>query len=481
MIQVQATSGNNYDFFFFNADGQVWNGVSAWVTWVDGNYQNYRMAAGETSPPGTFRILSWPNGATRWQFRLRDATLSGSTLIASGELVEPVPYRLLERPTRIAGQDSSQTVGGSLTGGDPSDVGRTFIQLRPNSMVARQRANVTRVVMKAFPSLVAPGRIKFLVFRDGVRVDETDMFTVPHTNTGGQQIVFDLPRPLRFEKGDHFGIFHATTNAGDTTLATRATTGGNIRWASGDLLTQAELTSNQTGFAFSIEFFATGADVVYTGDSIMEGVNGSSIYRGHFQEDLAYGGEQSSEIPWWVNRFARESRTYQNLALGSQNLNWVRTVGVPQGLLCKPKAMVIHCGINDINGSRTLSAYENDLDAIRLLVPRKTHLIIDEILPQTSGVSNAETIRTWNAFLREWCPANNATLVRCYQVFQDPENPDDLLPAYDQDGIHLTTEGVMMLGRMIANAIDGQSELTAIENSTVIAREKSVINVQALL
>lgn len=481
MIQVQATSASNYDFFFFNAAGQVWNGVSAWVTWVDANYQNYRMAATEISPPGTFRILDYPNTAVRWQFRLRDATLSGSTLIADGELDPPIDYASIDRPTRIAGEDSFVFPSAFLTGGSVADLGRTFIQNRLNTTIARQKSSVSRIKFYT-SSAVYPGRIKFLVFRGGVKVQESDMFTIPHTTTTTSQLTFDLPEPLNFEKGDKFGVYHYANNVIDATLGVKATTGGNIKFSNGDLTTEAALATNVDGFTFLMEFIGTGADVCYTGDSIMEGANGDSQFYGHFQEALAYGGEESSQIGYWVDRFSRNASAWENLGRGNQTFAWVLSTGIPQCLLASPKAIVIHCGVNDVNTGRTWSSIESDLDGIRALVPRTTHLIIDEILPWTAGTSgNATTIRTFNANLATWCLDNHATLVRCHDLFRDPANPDGLLPAYDQDGVHLTTQGVMLLARLIANAIDGQSELTAIENSTVLAREKSVINVQALL
>lgn len=481
MLSAQGQAGQLYDFFFFDADGKVWDGVSAFVAWNNANFVSYRMTATESSPPGSFIRLDVPADAVRWQFRLRDASLSGSTLVSSGDLEPIVDYEKVDRPNRVAGNSSSDATSAFLTGGNVAGTGRTFLQARPNTHVCRQKTSVSRIRMKTQGG-VSPGTIRFLVFRDGVKVDETETFTVPHTTTANSQLTFDLREPLEMERGDKIGVYHYTASTGDSTLGVKAIAGGLIKYADGDISTESGLTTSLSTYTLLIEYIGSGPDVCFVGDSIMEGFNGADKYNGHFQDVVDYGGELSSDISWWVSRFSRTVESWQNLGKGSQTFAWMLSTGVPECLLAQPKTIVLHCGVNDVFQGRTWASIESDINGIRAIVPLTTHLIIDEILPWSNGSSaNAITVRTWNANLATWCLENNATLVRCHDIFKDPDSPDDLLPAYDQDGVHLTTQGVMLLARLIANAIDGQSELTAIENSSVIAREKSVINVQALL
>lgn len=68
-------SGISYDFFFYNADNEVWNGT-AFVTWSDVDFASYRVAATETGTSGEFPVPTPPTGATRYVMRERGATLA---------------------------------------------------------------------------------------------------------------------------------------------------------------------------------------------------------------------------------------------------------------------------------------------------------------------------------------------------------------------------------------------------------------------
>lgn len=79
------TSGTSHDFFVFNAAGSVWNG-SAFVTWADGDYQDYRVAATETGTSGRF-TASDVSGAYYYDMRERAATLALSYVAWNSEAV----------------------------------------------------------------------------------------------------------------------------------------------------------------------------------------------------------------------------------------------------------------------------------------------------------------------------------------------------------------------------------------------------------
>lgn len=67
-------SATDYDFYAFNASGQVWNG-SAFVTWSDGSYLSYRIAATQQGASGEFRATA-PAGTVRYVMRQSGATLA---------------------------------------------------------------------------------------------------------------------------------------------------------------------------------------------------------------------------------------------------------------------------------------------------------------------------------------------------------------------------------------------------------------------
>ena len=68
-------SGISYDFFFYNAANEVWNGT-VFVAWADVDFASYRVAATETGTSGEFPVPTPPTGATRYVMRERGATLA---------------------------------------------------------------------------------------------------------------------------------------------------------------------------------------------------------------------------------------------------------------------------------------------------------------------------------------------------------------------------------------------------------------------
>ena len=154
---------------------------------------------------------------------------------------------------------------------------------------------------------------------------------------------------------------------------------------------------------------------------------------------------------------AGNSFEYQNMSLGSQTFAWVLSTGAPAAIAVQPRAILIHCGVNDIATARSWANVEADLDGIAALITTED-LWIDEILPWTNGSDGqAATVRTWNDNLATWCAANGAHLIACHdamgQVRSGTGELDDLKTAYDQDGVHLSTAGVDALAQIIKTAL----------------------------
>lgn len=81
-------SGQDYDFFLYDAEGRVWNGTT-YVTWDAAEYQDYRVAAGESGGPGRY-VATVPTGAEALvatvEIRYRAGTLDGSYVVWTGEV-----------------------------------------------------------------------------------------------------------------------------------------------------------------------------------------------------------------------------------------------------------------------------------------------------------------------------------------------------------------------------------------------------------
>jgi lysophospholipase L1-like esterase len=474
MITTRGTSGSSHDFFFFDASNNVWNGTTAFVAWVDANYTTYRRAATELGATGNFYITNYPNGATRWELRLRAGTLAASTVVAIGSLDAPIDYATVVRPTRIAGRDSFLFPSAYLSGGT---AGRTLVQTGINLTIGRGISSVSRIKLYTYTA-VYPGVIKFLVFRGGIKVQESDLFQIPETVTG--QLIFDLPIALELDQGDKFGIYHLTSDNNDTAIGVTTSTGSVIKYENGDLSTLAGLTSTVNGFEFLMELLGDGPDVAYTGDSIVEGNGTANPNFGHFQDAVAAWQYPQASTPYWINRWT--GLTHHNLCKGSQTFAWVLSTGVPACVAANPKSILIHCGVNDINLGRSWASVLSDLNAIRVLVPMTVHLLLDEILPWSNGSpENAVTVRTFNANLAAWCLANHATLVRCHDAFKDPSDPDNMIDELDSDGVHLSMQGVLKLARLQADAILGQVTTSSIDNSAALAKNVTVNNLMGLL
>lgn len=234
------------------------------------------------------------------------------------------------------------------------------------------------------------------------------------------------------------------------------------RYTAGNITTSNEFASTLSSEP-EIQVFSTSPYIVVTGDSIAEGHNGLVDWNSVLAVDVAEsatlrnipGGEPTSEIPNLLRNIVGNGSIlqYQNFGKGSQTFNWVATTGIGYCVAVKPKVILVHAGVNDVSTGREWTAVEANLDTIKAAIPAGTTLMIDEILPWTDGTDEqAVTVRTWNANLAVWCAANGATLIKCHdemgQVRAGTGEIDDLLTAYDQDGVHLTAVGVAKLAEI---------------------------------
>lgn len=80
MKPARGQSGVNHDFNFYNDSGAVWNG-SAYVSWADGSYASYRIAATELGSSGRYPIPTPPAGAADYELRVRGGSLAASYVV----------------------------------------------------------------------------------------------------------------------------------------------------------------------------------------------------------------------------------------------------------------------------------------------------------------------------------------------------------------------------------------------------------------
>jgi hypothetical protein len=88
MLIAPGPSGQALDFFAYNAANQVWNG-EAYVAWANAAYATYRIPAVETGASGAFTATA-PAGMTRFELRLRGASLAASPIVWTESVLDVV-------------------------------------------------------------------------------------------------------------------------------------------------------------------------------------------------------------------------------------------------------------------------------------------------------------------------------------------------------------------------------------------------------
>lgn len=330
--------------------------------------------------------------------------------------------------------------------------GRTVIHDDPISRI-RQDGFIRRVIVDV-NAVSGSNGWKFKVFRpNGANWDFVgESETVTPAGTGVR--TFDLATPIPCQIGDVCGLWLSVTGNG-----IRLKTGGALRFTTGDITTTNAFAST-SAFTLDLEMQGAPPFLAVSGDSIAEGHNVGASWHGVLHTGGGFGisGTPTSEIMNQLRGLIGSTFEYQNGALGSQDYSWVASTGAPfcDGTLAT--ALLMHCGVNDVAAARTWSAVETDLNTIKALIGAGQHLFIDEILPWTAGNdTQADTIRTFNGNLATWCAANSATLISCHDAMGQMRGStgqlDDLLTAYNQDGVHLTQAGVDAMATIWKNAL----------------------------
>lgn len=354
-----------------------------------------------------------------------------------------------DKPYWIMPQDSRIQYAGIPVASFVNDVefstGITCISGEPQHGV-RQYGYIRRITVNV---TVAGTGIKFKLFRkNGAAYDfvsETQTFVVSSPGT----ITFDLTAPMACIPGDIVGYYIS----GGVKVGAKA--GGLTRYVVADVIGSSAFGTTS---ANTSNLIALGISpyLVVTGDSIAEGYPGYESFYDTGPTGFTPTNDPATILRNLINGSQIGGFETQNHGDGGRTFSWIVTTGIVSALATLPGAVLIQCGVNDVNTGRSWAQVEANLDSIRSLVPATTRLYIREILPWTNGDdAQAATIRTWNASIATWCASNNATLIVCHdamgQVRISTGEIDDLLAAYDQDGVHLNLAGYTALA-----AIDNQ-------------------------
>lgn len=331
--------------------------------------------------------------------------------------------------------------------------GRTYIHVETKALLLIQPSWLTSFEVYVI-NWASTNEIKLKIFRkngatyDHVYTSEAFSGLTPNaTNT------LVLASPTLVREGDIWGVYLSyNTSATAAQVSAKSLAGCTNYYETGDITSAGWSPSlHVDNFRMNMRVFGTPANVGYTGDSIMAGHNAGADWRPYLDNIVAgigpVGGTPSSAIPFVCQQTNGLNALFVNASKGSQTFAWVASTGGPAITNEQANVMVVHCGVNDVNTARSWTDVAADLDSVRTMHARPKPLFVSEILPWTAGSdAQAATIRTWNTNLAGWCTTNAATLLPMHdalgQLRISTGYLDDLLAAYDQDGVHLTQAGV---------------------------------------
>lgn len=338
--------------------------------------------------------------------------------------------------------------------------GRTIVLGGPKYQI-RQSGVITSGSYRT-ASLFSTSSAKLLIARkSGETWSVVSSSTMETVATADTEHTFTLASPLSCSVGDYVGVYLGGSGDGSQTVVATPDSDAISYVSNGDVSDGGDaIGSLLTDSTYNLHI-AVDAKIPYlavTGDSIVEGHNEGN-WHSYLHSGNTIGGQESAEPGGVIRSLMGDDFRQQNHALGSTDFAWCLATGVPAAVASGAKAIWIHSGVNDQDNGRSYVDVEADLDAIRLLVPDATRLIITEILPWNGASDSSSTeIRTWNASIKAWCSANNVEWVSTYSEFGELRSStgeyDNLKSAYDSgDGIHLSTAGVQKLAELVIETL----------------------------
>lgn len=340
-----------------------------------------------------------------------------------------------------------------LSGSDAT--GRTFVALELTQRI-RQHGPITQV--RALINAVSgTGGVRFKVFRpNGSNFDyvsQSELLTPAGTGTQ----TFDLASPMECQPGDILGVWLQGTN--EIAVKTAALV-PSIKWdAANQTGTNWNPGNSVNNFSLCMDYRTAFVTAIDTGDSRSAGHNGASYFYTFYETGPAGPlTAQPINVLQALIDPTRTDWTYQNFAKGSQTWAHVAGTQFPDIFTTynlTPSYIFTQCGVNDVAAGRTNAAVLADMDTCYAMLPANTYWLIDEIQAWTAGNdAQAAALRSMNAAMAAWAVGKDRVYITsCHdemaQLRVSTGQLDDMLAAYDYDGVHMTNPaGVDELGAL---------------------------------
>lgn len=423
----------------------------------------YRCVAKTVS--GVIAGVGYVNiAAATTQVRMRSeeaVALDAATKKLLIPIVSPIkPWAGITDTAQIGGLPATDwsTPEDQYSGGDGA-VGRTLI-LGGSKNRLRQSGYVTAASYRSGSFSFSNAPVKLMIFRfSGSVWSVVGQTALQSTQTADAVNSFTFQEPIAVQVGDYVGLFMARTPDRSNSIVAGIDANSSVIYSQGDFSDGGSaIGSESTDAGYNIWIQVTGfiPYLAITGDSIVEGHNAGSGNGWHgYMHGGEIGGNPKANPGEMLEEILGAGFYQQNHALGSTTFAWVRSTGVPACVASGARAIWIHCGVNDTE-TRTLQNILDDLDAIRVLVPWDTRLLITEILPYPgANDTDAALIRTWNTAITEWCEANQVERILCFDQFgalrSSTGELDNMKNKYAEgDDVHLSQMGVAKLAELAA-------------------------------
>jgi lysophospholipase L1-like esterase len=176
---------------------------------------------------------------------------------------------------------------------------------------------------------------------------------------------------------------------------------------------------------------------------------------------VAIGDSFTSDAIYTVQASLTSATPITNKGTSGNKLAQMQARFAADVVALAPQYVVIQGGINDIANavSDPVSGMQTQIET---MVGQARDSGITPIICNTSpwGTYTSWTAQkqayqdTYNAWLSTYCATNSITMVDIYTALQDPDNPLNLLAAYDSgDHLHPSTAGYKVMGLRVADSI----------------------------
>lgn len=332
--------------------------------------------------------------------------------------------------------------------------------LMGNSNLHRIRQNGNLVRIQTYFTLTADVSQSFLdVWRfDGSYFDRIHHVDISALDADGLNTI-TLPSPIAVQRGDYVSLSGMLSNINSVVLSD-STVVGDVYYTAGypsasnfDWLSESHLDNH----GCTVKGFGQAPMVVILGDSIISGASPStSLIEAAttftLANSLCYQLEQQNAL-----------LVSQNMGLGGTSTTQIAARITADCINLKPKIAILQGGVNDIAGgviskATYLENYRNMIEACQAaqIVP-----VVCKILPWTNGTTGQmQTRDDWSEDLETLVGTYAGAIfvdfdegMGLFRSGGDPGNLWDLQVAYDSDGIHITTAGVIQMANIIEAAI----------------------------